>query len=74
MKFTWGKPPEPTLQELAQGQLDEAERQLLEAEAEEERAKHNKRMLTERVERLRHQVAPAAALASIPKTILKAAA
>jgi hypothetical protein len=49
----WKKPADPTVQELIEKQLYDAETALLEAETEFERAKHNKAMFLDRVERLR---------------------
>lgn len=49
----WKKPAVPTVQELIEKQLYDAELALLAAEKEFEHAKHSKAMHLERVERLR---------------------
>lgn len=71
--FRKPKPKEPTIQELAESQLFIAERMLLEAQTEEERARHNVRMLTERVERLRHCTSPAMEISGVPRQLMKVA-
>lgn len=71
----WKKPAPPTLHDLAAQELYEAEVALLEAEAEHERAKHNKAMMLERVERLRAlRRTEELAAPGIPLQLIKAAA
>ena len=64
----------PTAQELAQRDLEDAERSLLEARKQQESIEAQVSMYERRVARLRHHTAPALALASIPNSARKLAA
>lgn len=51
--MNWFRKTPPTLAELALAQLQAAEKSLLDAESEAERANHTVQMLAERVQRLK---------------------